>query len=242
MAGTGLRRIGGDASFPANMARARSDSPLLFELPAKPDFAAETRARKRGVWPVAGTDEAGRGPLAGPVVAAAVVLDPRLIPDGLDDSKRMTLAQRETAYAAILSKALAVSVASVCADSIDRSDIRKASLEAMRRAVAGLSLRPMLVLADGRDVPPGLPCEGQALVKGDQRSQSIAAASIVAKVVRDRILVQCGEVHPAYGFERHAGYGTEIHRRGIDAHGPVRGLHRMTFSPFRTDGEIIAAE
>ena len=224
------------------MARARSDSPLLFELPAKPDFGAETLARKRGVWPVAGTDEAGRGPLAGPVVAAAVVLDPRRIPDGLDDSKRMTLAQRETAYAAILSKALAVSVASVCADSIDRSDIRKASLEAMRRAVAGLSLRPMLVLADGRDVPPGLLCEGQALVKGDQRSQSIAAASIIAKVVRDRILVQCGEVHPAYDFERHAGYGTEIHRRGIDAHGPVRGLHRMTFSPFRTDAEIIAAE
>lgn len=230
MAGTGLRRIGGDASFPANMARARSDSPLLFELPAKPDFAAETRARKRGVWPVAGTDEAGRGPLAGPVVAAAVVLDPRLIPDGLDDSKRMTLAQRETAYAAILSKALAVSVASVCADSIDRSDIRKASLEAMRRAVAGLSLRPMLVLADGRDVPPGLPCEGQALVKGDQRSQSIAAASIVAKVTRDRMMVALHDEHPGYNWRSNKGYGTPDHLAGLRSCG-VTIHHRRSFSP-----------
>jgi len=186
-----------------------------------------------GRWPVAGVDEAGRGPLAGPVVAAAVILDPERIPAGLDDSKRMSSAQRETAFDLVVTQALAVAVASVCAASIDAGDIRKASLEAMRRAVAGLCLPPLLVLADGRDVPPGLACEGLALVKGDQRSQSIAAASIVAKVTRDRMLAQCGAVHPGYGFERHAGYGTKIHLEGIEAHGPVPGIHRMTFSPLR---------
>jgi len=216
-----------------HMTRTRPDSPLLFDIPLKPDFAVETRSRRRGVWPVAGTDEAGRGPLAGPVVAAAVILDPKRIPDGLDDSKRMTSEAREAAYLDIITSALCVGVASVCAVSIDRSDIRKASLEAMRRAVAALSLQPLLVLADGRDIPPGLPCEGRALVKGDQRSQSIAAASIVAKVTRDRMLGHCGSIHPAYGFERHAGYGTEAHLAGITAHGPLPGLHRMTFSPFK---------
>ncbi len=215
------------------MARSRSDSPLLFDLPVRPDFSAELRARQRGQWPVAGTDEAGRGPLAGPVVAAAVILDPDRIPAGLDDSKRMSGEQREVAYAEIISQALAVCAASVCAASIDATDIRKASLEAMRRAVAGLTLSPSLVLADGRDVPPGLPCEGAALVKGDQRSQSIAAASIIAKVTRDRMLAQCGAVHPAYGFERHAGYGTKVHMLGIEMHGALPGIHRMTFSPLR---------
>jgi len=215
------------------MARTRSDSPLLFDMPAKPDFAAEQRAIANGRWPVAGTDEAGRGPLAGPVVAAAVILNPENIPAGLDDSKRMKLAQREAAYHDIITQALAVSVVSICAGSIDRTDIRKASLEAMRRAVAALPMRPLLVLADGRDIPPGLPCEGAALVKGDQRSQSIAAASIVAKVSRDRMLARCGEEHPAYGFERHAGYGTEIHLNGIETHGPLPGIHRMTFAPLK---------
>jgi ribonuclease HII len=215
------------------MARPGSDSPLLFDIPLKPDFSVELRSRRRGVWPVAGTDEAGRGPLAGPVVAAAVILDPKAIPDGLDDSKRMTFEARESVYRSIIGSAISVGVASVCAVSIDRSDIRKASLEGMRRAVAALSLPPLLVLADGRDIPPGLACEGRALVKGDQRSQSIAAASIVAKVTRDRMLAHCGTIHPGYGFERHAGYGTEVHLAGIDAHGPLPGLHRMTFSPFK---------
>ncbi len=216
-----------------HMARPRSDSPLLFDIPLKPDFSVETRSRRRGGWPVAGTDEAGRGPLAGPVVAAAVILDPKAIPDGLDDSKRMSHEAREKVYLDIIASAVCVGVASVCAESIDRSDIRKASLEAMRRAVAALSLQPLLVLADGRDIPPGLACEGRALVKGDQRSQSIAAASIVAKVTRDRMLSLCGSIHPAYGFERHAGYGTEAHLAGITAHGPLPGLHRMSFSPFK---------
>jgi ribonuclease HII len=136
------------------MAPLASDSPLLFELPSGPDYEVETLARARGQWPVAGTDEAGRGPLAGPVVAAAVILDPDRLPEGLDDSKKLTLAQREIAFAAIMESALSVSVASVCAQSIDGCDIRKASLEAMRRAVAGLCTRPLWCLPTGATSRP----------------------------------------------------------------------------------------
>jgi ribonuclease HII len=219
------------------MARQRPDSPSLFEIVERPDFSVEKRAIKRGQWPVAGLDEAGRGPLAGPVVAAAVVLNPKRIPAGLDDSKRLTFAQREDLFAEILGTALGVAMASVCAEGIDRSDIRKASLEAMRRALVGLPLAPKLALADGRDVPPGLPCLGEALVKGDQRSQSIAAASIVAKVMRDRMMTGCGQTDARYGFEIHMGYATARHRAAITAHGAVMRWHRMSFSPFRLGGE-----
>ncbi len=146
------------------MVRARSDSPLLFEIVEKPDFSVETKAMAAGQWPVAGMDEAGRGPLAGPVTAAAVVLDPENIPERLDDSKRLTFEQREALFDRILASALGVSMASISAEGIDASNILRASLEAMRRALCGLPLRPKLALADGRDVPPGLPCEGRALV------------------------------------------------------------------------------
>ncbi|MER9060708.1 ribonuclease HII [Mesorhizobium sp. M0933] len=224
------------------MARPRSDSPLLFEIVEKPDFSFETRAMAEGLWPVAGMDEAGRGPLAGPVVAAAVVLDPANIPDGLNDSKRLTHLQREALFLKILGSALAVTMASVSAEGIDASNILKASLEAMRRAVAGLSIRPKLALADGRDVPPGLPCEGKALIKGDQRSQSIAAASIVAKVMRDRMMCGCGSHHAHYGFELHMGYATVRHRTAIDLHGPVARLHRASFAPFRFGGTEVLEE
>ncbi|MER9068412.1 ribonuclease HII [Mesorhizobium sp. M0902] len=224
------------------MARPRSDSPLLFEIVEKPDFSFETKAMAEGLWPVAGMDEAGRGPLAGPVVAAAVVLDPANIPDGLDDSKRLTHLQREALFLKLLGSALAVSMASVSAEGIDASNILKASLEAMRRAVAGLSIRPKLALADGRDVPPGLPCEGKALIKGDQRSQSIAAASIVAKVMRDRMMCGCGSHHARYGFELHMGYATVRHRTAIDLHGPVARLHRASFAPFRFGGTEVLEE
>lgn len=215
------------------MLSTRSDSPTLFDLPARPDFSLEMAARRQGLWPVAGTDEAGRGPLAGPVVAAAVILDPDNIPDGLDDSKRMDAAAREAAFADILQRAVAVSFASVCAGSIDIGDIRKASLEAMRRSVATLCVTPAMVLADGRDVPPGLPCAGRAVVKGDQRSQSIAAASIIAKVTRDRMMMRAGACDPRYGFEVHMGYATARHRTAIVASGPAARLHRLSFSPFR---------
>ncbi len=215
------------------MARQRPDSPPLFDLVQKPDFSFEKKAIKDGLWPVAGLDEAGRGPLAGPVVAAAVVLNPKRIPKGLDDSKRLTAAQREELFEAILKTALGVGVSSVCAEGIDRSNILRASLEAMRRALAALPVTPLMAFADGRDVPPGLACDCKALIKGDQRSQSIAAASIVAKVTRDRMMQGCGQADGRYGLEVHMGYATERHRTAIEVHGPVTRLHRMSFAPFR---------
>lgn len=214
--------------------RTPPDSPGLFEaLTSGPDFAFELSARREGFWPVAGTDEAGRGPLAGPVVAAAVILDPDAIPPGLDDSKKLTALRREELYDLILASAI-VSVASSSARHIDARDIRKASLDAMRRAVAGLEIAPAFVLADGRDVPEGLPCHGKAVVKGDARSVSIAAASIVAKVTRDRMMARAALTLPGYGFEVHAGYGTVRHRSAINAQGPCL-LHRMSFRTFRPE-------
>ena len=214
--------------------RTVSDSRLLFDLPVGPDFAMELAARNAGLWPVAGTDEAGRGPLAGPVVAAAVVLDPDNIPAGLNDSKQLTPARREELFAMIMATS-AVSVASSGARHIDRSDIRKASLDAMCRAVSALDVPVRLVLADGRDIPPGLTCEGRAVIKGDARSLSIAAASIVAKVVRDRMMARAEISFPGYGFANHAGYATVTHRTAITVQGPC-ALHRMTFRPLRPDG------
>jgi ribonuclease HII len=165
------------------------------------------------------------------VVAAAVILDPDNIPAGLNDSKQLTAAKRAQLYEEILS-ASAVSIASICAAAIDRTDIRKASLEAMRRAIAALETIPRFVLVDGRDVPSGLSCPGKALVKGDARSLSIAAASIIAKVTRDRMMEEAGRIWPHYGFEQHAGYGTAFHRAAIAEHGPCP-IHRMTFRPLR---------
>jgi len=215
------------------MARPVSDSPTLFALPERPDFSLEKRARRAGQWPVAGLDEAGRGPLAGPVVAAAVILDPRRIPEGLDDSKRLTAEMREKLFEQISATAVAISVASLSAAAIDRINILRASLEAMRRALTGLAVTPALALADGRDIPPGLPCPARAVVKGDQISQSIAAASIIAKVTRDRMMTRACCIHPTYGFSRHMGYATEVHREAILAHGRLQRIHRMTFGLLR---------
>lgn len=204
----------------------------LFPFPEDgPDFRFERSAIARGARHVAGVDEAGRGPLAGPVVAAAVVLDPGKMPMGLDDSKKLSRIRREQAFAKIVCFA-EVAWAAVPATGIDRSDIRKASLEAMRRAVCALPVEVDHVLVDGRDTPPGLPCSSEAIIKGDARSLSIAAASIVAKVVRDAMMTRCDGVWPHYGFARHAGYGVEVHRIAISQHGPC-ALHRLTFSPIR---------
>ncbi|MEQ8451348.1 MAG: ribonuclease HII [Nitratireductor sp.] len=216
------------------------DSPLLFALADGPDFAHEERAMARGLSPVCGVDEAGRGPLAGPVVAAAVILDPGSIPAGLDDSKRLTAAARAALYTAILDSARAVGVASLSAPAIDKSNILRASLEAMRRAVAALSVAPGFALIDGRDVPPALGCHAEALIKGDQRAQSIAAASIVAKVTRDRMMAACGQCHADYGFERHMGYGTRIHREAIVQSGAVARIHRLSFAPLRATVDSTA--
>lgn len=213
-------------------------------MPVRPDFSLEERARKAGLWPVAGLDEAGRGPLAGPVVAAAVILDPDRIPQGLDDSKRLSAQAREALFDEITAGAAAVSVASMSATAIDEINILQASLEAMRRALCGLSVAPALALADGRDIPPGLPCAGRAVVKGDRISQSIAAASIVAKVTRDRMMSRTCGIHPGYGFSSHVGYATEMHRAAILSLGRVRRIHRMTFGLLRreSDGEGLLGE
>jgi ribonuclease HII len=216
------------------MAKRSSDSPSLFELPVSPDFSHETRLYAGGCLAVAGTDEAGRGPLAGPVVAAAVVLDIQNIPFGLDDSKRLKKSQREQAFTDILAKAKAIAFCSLSAEEIDRTDIRKASLEAMRRAVAALSIKVDHVLVDGRDVPPGLSCPATALINGDQRSLSIAAASIVAKVMRDRGMHEVGTEWIRYGFGNHAGYGTKAHTDALAEYGPLPRIHRFTFAPIRT--------
>jgi ribonuclease HII len=202
--------------------------------PSGPDFTREAALYRRGMAPVAGVDEAGRGPLAGPVVAAAVILDPDRVPPGLDDSKKLQPAQREALYEAILITA-DVAVASVSAARIDETDIRKASLEAMRRALAALRHRPAFVLVDGRDLPPW-PGPGEAVIKGDALVASIAAASIVAKVTRDRMMSRLGRCFPGYGFERHAGYPTAAHRAAIGSLGHCP-FHRMTFGSAALDAE-----
>lgn len=210
------------------------DSPALFDFTETgPDFSLELEAKRRGEWPVAGTDEAGRGPLAGPVVAAAVILDPDNIPDGLNDSKKLSKARREFLFERILETSQ-VSIASSGPVLIDRMNILRASLDAMRRAVLGLETTPALVLADGRDIPPGIGCAGKAVIKGDARSVSIAAASIIAKVTRDRMMERAAAIHIVYGFEAHAGYGTPTHLRAIQANGPCP-LHRMSFRPMRVE-------
>lgn len=219
--------------------RSSSDAPALpLALPTGPDFLRELALTAQGEAPVAGVDEAGRGPLAGPVVAAAVILDPERIPDGLHDSKQLTAKRREELFEAILATA-DVAIASVSHALIDATDIRKASLEAMRRAVAALPVRPRYVLVDGRDMPR-LPCAGEALVAGDARSLSIAAASIVAKVSRDRLMDRLCLAYPAYGFSGHKGYAAARHRAAIAEHGPCP-FHRLSFSPFRADAASPAS-
>ena len=200
----------------------------LGEPPLRPSFRRERAAIKRGVFPVAGCDEVGRGPLAGPVVAAAVILDPKRIPRGLDDSKKLTAIQREKLYARICATA-EVGIAFGSCARIDRDNIRQASLWALARAVAALPVPPRLVLVDGRD-RIAVACDCQAVVRGDASVASIAAASIVAKVTRDRLMARLGLAHPGYGFERHMGYSVPEHFEALARLGPTIH-HRRTFAP-----------
>jgi ribonuclease HII len=194
----------------------------------RPTFARERAAIRRGLAPVAGCDEAGRGPLAGPVVAAAVILDPRRIPRGLDDSKKLTREAREALYAKICASA-EVAVAAAPPSRIDCDNIRQASLWALARAVAALPVSPRLVFVDGCDrIAVG--CECEAVVGGDGLVQSIAAASIVAKVTRDRLMARLGLAHPGYGFERHMGYSVPEHVEALARLGPTIH-HRRSFAP-----------
>jgi ribonuclease HII len=196
-----------------------------------PDFRIEGRLYRQGVWPVAGVDEVGRGPLAGPVVAAAVILDPARLPGAVDDSKALSQKQREAAFERILQSALAVSVAFVTPAEIDAMNIRQASLAAMARAVAGLSRPPAFVLVDGSD-PPRLRCPCRAIVKGDASTLSIAAASIVAKVARDAMMRRLAALYPEYGFESNVGYGAPRHLDALRESGPTPA-HRLSFAPLR---------
>jgi ribonuclease HII len=181
---------------------------------------------------IAGVDEAGRGPLAGPVAAAAVILDAANIPLGITDSKKLSPAERARLFPLILAQARAVAFSFASPAEIDILNIRGATLLAMRRAVLALAISPDLVLVDGRDVPPGLPCEGRAIIGGDAIEASIGAASIVAKVMRDKLMLRLDAQNPGYGFAIHKGYPTAQHRAAIAALGPTVH-HRLSYAPFR---------
>lgn len=212
---------------------------FAFDAKTVPDYRFENFLNAQGFDYIAGTDEAGRGPLAGPVVAAAVILPRGAIIDGLNDSKKLSIAKRDQLFDAIMKTAIAVSVTSISAETIDRTDIRKASLEAMRRSIMRLSIVPEFVMADGRDIPPALPphIQAKAIVKGDGRSMSIAAAAIIAKVSRDRMMVQVGMENAGYNLEKHMGYGSAYHRSKIESDGGISRVHRYSFKPLRKDAQ-----
>jgi len=194
----------------------------------KATFELEAIELELNGGPIAGVDEAGRGPLAGPVVAAAVVLDPAFISDGIADSKALDAKSRQSVYQAIVATAqVGIGVAGV--DRIDSDNILNASLWAMAQAVARLDCRPRLVLVDGNKAPH-VDCATRAIVQGDAKCLSIAAASIVAKVVRDAMMAELARDYPHYGFDRHKGYGTREHHEAIARHG-VTPHHRRSFRP-----------
>lgn len=198
------------------------------KITAAPSFTRERALLKKGIWPVAGCDEAGRGPLAGPVVAAAVILDPTNIPRGLDDSKKLTESKREALFEEICAtSSFAVAYASPAR--IDRDNILRASLWALARAVASLPDAPKHVFVDGRDrIDTMADCE--AVIGGDALVVSIAAASIIAKVSRDRLMCRLAEDCPGYGFEVHKGYGVPQHMAALNELGPSIH-HRSLFAP-----------
>lgn len=227
---TPLRRPPGGSVVGVDTARHTGHEQAMLGPPS-PSLDAETAAWADGFARVAGVDEAGRGPLAGPVVAAAVILDPARLPPGLDDSKRLGPA-RCAALAPGLRACctFALGVASVV--EIDTLNILRASHLAMARALAALPVAPDLALIDGQLIPPGLPCAARALVGGDALSLSIAAASILAKAHRDQIMADLDRQHPGYGWARNAGYPTASHRAALHRLGPTPH-HRLSFAPLR---------
>jgi len=194
-----------------------------------PDMSLEDAARGRGYRLIAGVDEVGRGPLAGPVTAAAVILDPARVPQGLADSKQLTEKRRNALYDEIFAAAT-VSIAHASVEEIDRLNILRASHLAMERAVAGLAHAPDHLLIDGNMIPRGLAVSAEAIIKGDARSLSISAASIVAKVCRDRLMVDLAQQHPGYGWEKNAGYPSPAHKEALRNLG-VTPHHRRSFKP-----------
>lgn len=181
---------------------------------------------------MAGVDEAGRGPLAGPVCAAAVILDPLKPIEGLNDSKKLSAKKRETLFDEIQEKALAYCIAWASESEIDDINILQATMLAMKRAIEGLSTRPTLVLVDGNRLPK-IDIRAEAIVKGDAKVKAISAASILAKVSRDRLMNELSQTYPQYGFEQHAGYGTAQHLAAIEKYG-VLPIHRRSFEPIKS--------
>jgi ribonuclease HII len=194
-----------------------------------PDFSFESAAHGRGLLVVAGTDEVGRGPLAGPVTAAAVILDPARLPQGLADSKTLSAKTRARLFVQIMDSA-EVCVAHASVAEIDSLNILRASHLAMERAINGLGRRPDYCLVDGNLVPAGLKGRAEAIVKGDGKSLSIAAASIIAKETRDRLMVDLAQQHPGYGWDRNAGYPTKEHLDALLNLG-LTPFHRRSFRP-----------
>ncbi len=194
-----------------------------------PHYIHESRLLKTMAGPICGVDEVGRGPLAGPVVAAAVILDKKRIPKGLNDSKQLSEDAREDLFPRIMEMAVAVGVGEASVGEIDLINIRQATHLAMARAVRALSVAAGFALVDGND-PPALPCKCETLIKGDTLSVSIAAASIIAKVTRDRMMVALHDVHPGYNWKSNKGYGTPDHLAGLKSCG-VTPHHRRSFSP-----------
>jgi ribonuclease HII len=203
-------------------------------------YRYEGQAWRSGVVRIAGVDEAGRGPLAGPVVAAAVIIDPSRRIRGLNDSKLLTPEQREALYPVIYERALAVGVAVVDHETIDRINILRATKDAMARALSGLATAPDLVITDFVHLSV-LTQPQRNLVNGDRRSASVAAASIVAKVTRDRLMREFDIEYPDYGFARHKGYATPEHLTALDRLGPCP-IHRRTFAGVWRQGELFVLE
>ena len=193
-----------------------------------PNFTFESQALNDGHTIICGIDEAGRGPWAGPVVASAVILDPKNIPSGLNDSKKLTEAKREILFGPIMQTSQ-VCIGIVSAAEIDDINILQATFLAMQRAFAQFAIKPGLALIDGNKSPK-LTCKTQTIIGGDAKSLSIAAASIIAKVTRDRIMHQHDQTYPLYGFARHKGYGTAAHVAALAIHGPC-AEHRKSFEP-----------
>lgn len=205
-----------------------------------PDLSYEAfHAQRLGLSPslVCGVDEAGRGPWAGPVSVAAVILDPLRLPAGIDDSKKLTDRSRERLHNDILECAIATSVIMIDATEIDATNILAATHLGMIRAVEGLSIKPALALIDGNRAPK-LKCPCVTIVKGDTLSLSIAAASILAKVARDRLMQQAERDFPGYGFAQHKGYGVPLHSQALTRLGPC-ALHRMSFKPVATAAQLF---
>lgn len=193
-----------------------------------PDYSYEKAALQKGCKCVCGVDEAGRGPLAGPVCAAAVILPCDLVIEGLDDSKKLSEKKREALYDVITEKAVAYGIAFGSVEEIEEVNILGATYLAMCRAVDKLCGKADYVLIDGNRFPPMLDVPGECIVKGDSKSMSVAAASILAKVTRDRLLLKYAEKYPQYGFEKHKGYGTKVHIEAIRKYG-ITDIHRPSF-------------